>query len=66
MYAQVIHRLIDAIPGMDPNHRAELHERVGEETAAAMNAAPQQEPPAVAPVVADTPPEEPPATVQLV
>lgn len=61
MFAQVIHRLIDAIQHMDPNERAELHERVSEETAAAMNAAPPQEPPGAASVVADTPPVTPPA-----
>jgi len=58
MFAQVIHDLVDLIPGMHPNMRAELHERIGEESAAAVNAAA---------VKADTPPEpEPPAEAAAV
>ena len=49
MYAQVIHDLLDLIPGIDPNKRAELHERLGEETAAAANTEVPKP---------DTPPEE--------
>lgn len=61
MFAQVIHELVDLLPHVHPNKRAELHERIAEESAAAaVKTVPPEEPPAV-PAAPDTPPTAPPA-----
>lgn len=66
MHTQVIRRILDLI-NIDPNTRAELHEKINEDVAAVKLAPVPEDPPApAAPAVVDTPPEEPPGVPQLV
>lgn len=53
--ARALHRMLDLIPGVHPNERAELHEHIGESTAAQIAATPP------APPAEPQPPQAPPA-----